>query len=392
MPGQKPLGITGNEPQLEVTRALSSEEFFGIRPGEGLPATLFSLLFLVLTTVHFAAKSVRQASFIDALGAENLPWVYLGVAVVSFPILVLYSRLAARFRVAMLILAFTLLHIAALVVFFLLFGLGRDWVAVLYYLWLGMAFAIAVSQFWTYAIQVFDPRQARRLFAVIGAGGLLGATLGGGLAVAVTRFAGTRTTLLAAASFLLLVPVLVVLIERSREGATSSAGRPLGSRHEDARGGLRTLRGSRLLGLISFLMLSTVMVGQLVQWQFYWYVQKNTDRLDQRTAVIGTAFILMGVAGFLFQIFFTRRIHKTLGVGVGMRILPGSVAAAQLAVVLAIVAGSGAIYPLVWVLLLTESSLRHSLDQATRELLFLPVAEKLRVQAKAFIDVFVKRF
>ena len=49
----------------------------------------------------------------------------------------------------------------------------------LYYVWLGMAFAIAVSQFWTYANRVFDPRQARRLFAFIGAGGLLGAMLGG---------------------------------------------------------------------------------------------------------------------------------------------------------------------------------------------------------------------
>ena len=392
MPGHELPGVAEDESRREVTQALSREEFFGIRPGEGLPAGLFSLLFLVLTTVHFAAKSVRQASFIDALGAQNLPWVYLAVAVVSFPLLIGYSRLAARFRVARLILAFTFLHIAALVAFFLLFGLGRDWVAVLYYLWLGIAFAIAVSQFWTYAIQVFDPRQARRLFAVIGAGGLLGATLGGGLAVVVTRFAGTRATLLAAASFLLLVPILVVLIERSREGAFSGTGRPIGSRHEDARGGLRTLRGSRLLGLISLLMLATVTVGQLVQWQFYWYVQKNTDQLDQRTAVIGTAFILIGVVGFLFQLFFTRRIHNTLGVGVGMRVLPGSVGAAQLAVVLAIVAGSGAIYPLVWVLLLTESSLRHSLDQATRELLFLPVAEKLRVRAKAFIDVFVQRF
>lgn len=174
MPGHELPGVAEDESRREVTQALSREEFFGIRPGEGLPAGLFSLLFLVLTTVHFAAKSVRQASFIDALGAQNLPWVYLAVAVVSFPLLIGYSRLAARFRVAMLILAFTFLHIAALVAFFLLFGLGRDWVAVLYYLWLGIAFAIAVSQFWTYAIQVFDPRQARRLFAVIGAGGLLG--------------------------------------------------------------------------------------------------------------------------------------------------------------------------------------------------------------------------
>ena len=129
---------------------------FGIRSGEGALAWLFFLDFLILTTVHFAAKTVRQATFIDALGAENLPWVYLAVAAISLPVLVIYSRAAARFKLPMLILGGTLLHVFGLVLFFYLFGLGNKWVAAFYYVWLGMAFAIAVSQFWTHANQVFD--------------------------------------------------------------------------------------------------------------------------------------------------------------------------------------------------------------------------------------------
>ncbi len=166
--------------------AVSAARSSGCAPAKGGLAWLFFLNFLILTTVHFAAKSVRQATFIDSLGAANLPWVYLAVAVISFPVLVLYSRLAARIQLPMLILASTLLHVIGLVAFFVLFGLGQEWVAVAYYIWLGMAFAIAVSQFWTYANQVFDPRQARRLFSFIGAGGLLGSVLGGTMAVNVT--------------------------------------------------------------------------------------------------------------------------------------------------------------------------------------------------------------
>ena len=169
-------------------------------PGEGALAWLFFLDFLILTTVHFAGKSVRQATFIDTLGAENLPWVYLAVALISFPVLVLYSRLAAKVRLPMLILSGTLLHVIGMAVFFVLFGLREAWVPVAYYVWLGIAFAIAVSQFWTYANQVFDARQARRLFSFIGAGGLMGSILGGVMAVAVTRVAGTRYTLLGAAA------------------------------------------------------------------------------------------------------------------------------------------------------------------------------------------------
>jgi AAA family ATP:ADP antiporter len=141
-------------------------------------------------------------------------------------------------------------------------------------------------------------------------------------------------------------------------------------------------------------MLVSVMVGQLVGWQFFYYVEQHTRGLDQRTSVIAYAFILIGVIGFLFQLVFTGRIHRVLGVGVGMRVLPGTVMLAQTAVVISIVIApaSAAVFALVCFMFLGESSLRHSVDQATRELLFMPVAEELRVKAKAFIDVFVQRF
>jgi AAA family ATP:ADP antiporter len=100
----------------------------------------------------------------------------------------------------------------------------------------------------------------------------------------------------------------------------------------------------------------------------------------------------MGVVGFIFQLLFTQRIHRALGVGVGMRVLPAAVGVCQTGVVVGLVAAPTVVYPLVWVLMLTEGSLRHSVDQATRELLFLPVPSERRVRAKAFIDVFVQRF
>jgi HEAT repeat protein len=49
------------------------------------------------------------------------------------------------------------------------------------------------------------------------------------------------------------------------------------------------------------------------------------------------------------------------------------------------------VFALAWVLRLSETSLRHSIEQSTRELLFLPVARDLRRRAKAFVDVFVQR-
>ena len=363
-----------------------------MRPGEGTLAWLFFAYFLTITTVHFAGKSVRQASFIDTIGAANLPYVFLAVALISYPVLVLYSRLAARFTHNSIIVGSSLLHAAGFVLFFFLLPLDQKWVVALFYVWLGMAFAIAVSQVWSYANHVFDPRQARRLFAFIGAGGLLGAIPGGLVAWGVTQRARTRYTLLAAAAMILVVPALVLFIERNRPNTRPPQAPTRRARVEEAKGGLQIIRGSRLLLLITVLMLATVMVGQLVGWQFYWFVELRTQGLDERTTVISQFFVLMGIVGFLFQLLFTQQIHRALGVGVAMRVLPTTVGVIQVGVVVALAIGPAAVFPLVWVLMLSEGSLRHSVDQATRELLFLPVRSDLRVRAKAFIDVFVQRF
>lgn len=394
---------SSNGPRAVRLRGAALGAAFGIRPGEGVPAWLFFAYFLTVTSVHFAGKSVRQASYIDTIGAANLPYVYLAVALISYPVLVLYSRLAQRFRHRNLITVTTAMHVAGLLLFFALFTfepVSRQVVAALYYVWLGMAFAIAVSQVWSYANHVFDPRQARRLFAFIGAGGLLGSIPGGLLAWLVTRVAGTYATLLAAAVVLLAAPLLVLLIERHRPNIRPQPLRSArNARYEQAKGGLQSIRGSRLLVLITLLMAATVVAGQLVGWQFYWHVEQHTEmvdearQLDTRTSVIGGFFTLMGVVGFLFQLLFTGRIHRALGVGVGMRVLPATVGVIQVMVVIALAtAGSQVVFALVVMLMLAEGSLRHSLDQATRELLFLPVPSRLRVRAKAFIDVFVQRF
>ena len=68
-----------------------------LHPGEGaLCAALFAMHFLVLA-FQYAAKSVRQATYVYELGADQLPYVYLLIAVVSFPALRLYGRLVDRF-------------------------------------------------------------------------------------------------------------------------------------------------------------------------------------------------------------------------------------------------------------------------------------------------------
>jgi AAA family ATP:ADP antiporter len=383
----------GERPANGSLRHLLGGVTFGIRPGEGKIAWAFFLYFLILATSHYAGKSVRQSTYIDVLGADKLPFVYLLVALTSFPVLVLYSRLAERFRQPRLIAVFCLIQSAALLLFFWLYSLDQIWVPLAYYVWMTIAFGIAISQLWSYANHIFDPRQARRLFAFIGAGGLLGGIPGGQIARTVASLFGTRHTLIASALLMLALIVVVGVISRlHRQRHMVSMGEKVSPRIKEARGGFRTVLDNRLLLLIAVLMLLTVVVAQMVDLQFNWAIEQSTEKLDERTEVFGNFFSLMGLFAFFFQLIFTQRIHRVLGVGFGMRVLPSAVAMGTVGLILSV---SVLPFPLLiaaWVLKLSETGLRHSLDQATRELLFLPVPSQIRRQAKAFIDVFVQRF
>jgi len=365
----------------------------GIRHGEGRLAWLFFTYFMLLSVGHYAAKAVRQAVYLDVLGAEKLPYVYLLVALISFPILVVYARLSGRVRHAPLIALSCVVQTAALVVFYWLLSGPARWVPLAFYVWTTVAFGLAVSQLWSYANHVFDPRQARRLFAFVGAGGLVGAIPGGQLARVISATLGSRHTLVAAAAVSLLVVLVVVLIERSRPADGAGGAEAPSERLREARGGFDAVRESPLLVAIAGLMLLSVVVAQAVDLQFIWAMEQVTVGLDQRTAVFGSFFSVMGVAAVVFQLLFTQRIHRVLGVGFGMRVLPGAVGVATLGLLLAVgLLPATVVLAVAWVLKLSEGGFRHSIDQATRELLFLPVPALVRRQAKAFIDVFVQRF
>ena len=363
-----------------------------LRPGEGSPAALlFAALFLLLT-FQIATKTIRQSTFIDALGAAKLPLVYLLVALVSYPFLRLYNRFVDRYRIDQLFVASCVGVAVSLVGVWLLMRYPWTWVPVGFYVGSSIVYGMLSSQFWLLATHLFDPRQARRLFGFIGAGALLGGVLGGQLARLAGELMGTSSVLLVAAGLLVIV-ALLVMRARSSEAIGLKREEP-GTSHDKfakARGGFEVLKQSRPLQTIAAVVILTVMVGQVVDLQFNWAVEQTTSTLDQRTAFYGNFFSVMGVAAFVFQLAFTSRIHRRLGISFALRVLPVTMTIGTVALFLAAGFLPEMLVAAALILKIGESGLRYSLDQSTRELLFLPVPSKLRVRAKAFIDVFIQR-
>jgi AAA family ATP:ADP antiporter len=363
-----------------------------VRQGEWRLTLLLSLGLFLLIAFQSVARAVRQATYVDTHGATSLPWVYLLVAICAYPFLRVYVRWASQVPPHRLMAATESGVAVTTLAFWWLYGHPWEWVPVVFYVWASVVFVVLVSQFWSFATSALDARQAKRLFGLLGTGGLLGGIAGGQLARVASEVSGTRHTLLAASAVILSAAAISFLLRPAPGGEARPE--PAGARPGESRGqeaGFGLILRTPHLRRIGFVILLSVVVAQIVDLQFNWAVERATTTLGQRTQWFGNFVSLLSLVALLFQLFFTTRIHSTLGVGAAMRILPATIGLGTLAILLAAGFVPELVLGAVFALKVGESGMRYSVDQSTRELLFLPVPSAIRVRAKAVLDVLLLR-
>ena len=90
-------------------------------------------------------------------------------------------------------------------VFWLWFQTGSQWASTGFYFFGLILGILVISQFWTLANEVYDPRQAKRLFGFIGGGASLGGIAGSSLSLQ-AKVIGTTNLLLVSAALMTVLP------------------------------------------------------------------------------------------------------------------------------------------------------------------------------------------
>jgi AAA family ATP:ADP antiporter len=235
------------------------------------------------------------------------------------------------------------------------------------------------------ANDVYDPRQAKRVFGFIGGGASLGGTAGAGLTVWLAQPLGTDNLLLVSAACLALGAGLSWYLTRQTEvGARPAVAAP----SDEQIGGkeaLRLLRASRHLRLIALIIGFAAMGAVILEQQLNMATEAVVAEQDAITSFLASITLYISAIAFFVQIWLTGRIHRLLGVGVALLVLPVSLAITSFLILL---------FPVVWIAALArvqDSSLRYTLDKTSREILFLPLPADLKHKAKPFVDVAVDR-
>ena len=358
-----------------------------LREGEAATALLmFAYSFLAMTSYNIL-KPITRSKFITALGADNLPYVQLAAGVLIGVLMQLYSQAIARLPRRWVIPVTQAGGVAVLVLFWFLFRTGATWVSVAFYV-LGLVLGVLlISQFWTLANDIYDPRQARRLFGFIGGGASLGGAMGAALTALAVEAVGTDNLLLVSAAILGLCVALVAAIVR-RQQIQGDFASVVDERGVGGGEAIRLLRSSRHLQVIALVIGFAAIGAAIIEQQLNMAAEslKGAGSTDAITGFLAQVTFYLSMVGFVVQVGLTSRIHRSLGLAFALLILPVSLGTTAMIILL-----NGALWAPAAARVL-DTSLRYTIDKTTREVLFLPLPADLKYRAKPFVDVTMDRF
>ncbi len=369
---------------LPLKRAIA--KVVTLREGEGATALLmFAYSFLAMTAYNIL-KPITRSKFISALGADNLPYVQLAAGVLIGLLMQQYSQAIRSVPRRSVVPVTQGGLLGLLLIFWVLFRTGAEWVPVAFYVFGLVLGILLISQFWTLANDLYDARQARRLFGFIGGGASLGGASGSALTALAVEEVGTDNLLLVSAAVLAGCAVIVAAIVRRQSGAGDFAA--IDERGVGGAEAIRLLRRSRHVQLIALVIASAAIGAAIIEQQLNMAAEsiQGAEATDVITAFLAQVTFYLSIFGFVIQVGLTSRIHRSLGLAFALLLLP-----VTLGTTAAVILLTGAIWAPA-AARVVDTSLRYTIDKTTREVLFLPLPADLKYRAKPFIDVTTDRF
>ena len=360
-----------------------AQALFPVRPGERrLTAVLFFHSMFAVGS-FLTGRSVRDVLFLSHGNRDQLPWMYVASAAAVTAVGLLYARFAGRVRRDWMAAGTALLFSLVFVLGWRLERAGAPWIYAGLYVAVEVMGALVLLQFWTLANEIFHAREAKRLYGLIGSGGTL-ANIVVGLASARLATAYGAASLLLLCAWLLATTAVASFfagrLGRQRVFARAAAGKMA---VEKRTGGAARVFGSPHLLTVAGLSAVTYFTTTLVDFEFKVVAAEAYPR-DQLAAWFGYFYASVGVFSLVLQLFGTGKLLQRAGITGALAVLPAS-----------LLVGNGwlALAPVLAAAAFTKGAdtlFRYSVNDATTQLLYLPVPAGARAAAKAFIDGVVK--
>ncbi|HEY0478755.1 MAG TPA: MFS transporter [Kofleriaceae bacterium] len=425
---------------LEIGEPSALRRFFGvmapIKRGEGATVVLLTVNVFVLLICYYVLKVLREPLILLGGGAELKAYASAGQTLLLLAVVPAFGWLSNRVSRLRLLTTMQVIFIGCLFAFYAL-ARARAPIGLAFYLWLGIFNILVVSNFWSFANDLYKEEQGKRLFAIIGVGASIGAIIGAFVPQLLHQVVGMYGLLLVAAGGLGLSIVLYRVIdlrERATAGpdvsnasnaaaAAAAAARDAGEPAPSRKGGFALVIKDRYLRLLAAMLLVATIINTTGE---YVVGKMATDRAKAYAANVAAApgasptpaaaaaadasgksggahgtvesvqgqyierfysdyYSLVNLLSFLLQAALVARLLTWLGIRRSLFIMPLIVLGGWFALALFVN------LTLVRVEKTAENSLDYSLHNTLRQALFLPTSRESKYKAKAAIDTFFFR-
>ena len=377
------MSWTGNHQKRKTALERFLSIFAAVHREEALTALLMMMNIFILLTAYYIIKPVREALILSGPGAEIKSYAGAGQAILFWLLLPFYGAFAGRVNRVRLLNGVTAFFISNLLIFYFLGRLGVQF-GVAFYLWVGLFNLMMVAQFWALATDIYSQEQGRRLFAVVGVGGSLGAIFGSAVADRLFKPLGPNSMMLLAAGVLSICIILTTWIHY-RESDHDPERQQLAAQAIGSSGGFHLVLKDRYLFLIAILILLANLVsstGEFILGKMVAQQMKTPDAIGQFYADF---YFWVNIVGVALQMFAVSRIMKYLGITPALFFLPLIALSSYGAIAFA------PVLQFVRFIKIAETSTDYSIQNTARHALFLRTSREAKYKAKAAIDSFFWR-
>jgi ATP/ADP translocase/HEAT repeat protein len=358
-------------------------------------ASFLFVYFFFIMFPYYIIKPYRDAKYIYAEEAIRLPIAYLTTAIVVGIFVAFYSRLQAKTPRRILVIMSLVFFSGTCLVSQRLFASEvreYSWMPLAFWVWANIFIVALGTQFWILVNDIFNPREAKRLIGFFGSGGLLGGIFGALLAGILGKY---QEKLLLIAFAILIISIFVansIFIWQRKKNTPHDKGenKNIENGGESSNVGFinsfNTIRRNRYLTLLAVVVILTFIVATFIDYQSKTIIDIHEERMDRMTSLFGYFHAGLLVLPFFISLFLTSKVIKRFGIRLTLLIFP---------LILLLCACGIYVWPILFLAIVikaSDKSLSFSLNQFTRELLYIPISPELKYKAKVFIDMFLNRF
>lgn len=360
--------------------------YYDIRSGEGRRICMMSVyIFLIITTI-IIIKSIATSFFLSNVGIEKLPAAFILVAVFSVIAVSIYNNLGRSRSLSGKIIGTLVFSITSLLIFrFLLFVSPlQSWLYYLLYVWSALFGVTVVAQFWLLANTIFNAREAKRFFGLLGTGAIAGGICGGYITNFLAPIMHSGNLLVFASGILTVCIFIVGTIVKKTTHIGYKAKTIVHGRIKSTvkkKNPLKIISESGLLTSAMLLIFFSVLSASFVDYQFNALASESIADANELTAFIGFWLSTLSLVSLAIQLFFTQIIIKTFGVCTSLAMLPIGLFVGALGMLIS------PTLAVATAMKLTGGSLRNSIHKSSLELFVVPVPSDEKNKTKAFIDI-----